>query len=135
MFSLIFSQLAHWGFVNTDMKSPERPKSQRTFSIYRVVAVIGYIIATAIMYFGVGTSFLPSSTRAEANEVWKYFFSAWLLGLVTLILTWVLIVKSRINTGVRDPRRARWTDFVVGAQALISVCYLLWGISARLQGR
>jgi hypothetical protein len=97
--------------------------------------MVGYLSATAVMYFGVGTSFLPSSTRAEANEVWTYFFSAWAFGLLMLGITRLLIGKTPTDFNSPRPQRVQWTDLVIGAQALVCVGYLLWGLASRLEGR
>ena len=97
--------------------------------------MVGYVTATAVMYFGVGTSFSPSSTRVEANEVWTYFFSAWAIGLLMLGVTRLLVVKTRRDFNSPRPQRIRWTDLVIGAQALVCVGYLLWGLASRMEGR
>ena len=84
------------------------------------------------MYAGVGGSFLPS-TPAEVNEVWMFFFSVWAAALLIVLSTRALMVRARNRAA--QGRAVRWTDVVVAAQAVICVAYLLWGISARLQGR
>ena len=93
------------------------------------LSVISWVAATAIMLFGVGTTFLPSSTRDEAGEVWLYFFSAWSVTIILLALSRVLTAKSRGLWLV-----FQWTDVVVDAQAMICLGYVIWGISLRLQG-
>ena len=110
-------------------------RNRREFTVRHTLAAISFLVATVIMYVGVGTSFLPSTSRAEANEVWTYFFSAWVLSLAMVFLTRVLMVRARRGIGLRNPNGGRWTDLVVTAQAAICVGYLLWGISARLEGR
>jgi heme/copper-type cytochrome/quinol oxidase subunit 2 len=109
------------------------------FNVYHALAAIAFVVATGVMFAGVGTSFLPSSNRAEANEVWMYFFSTWALALVIVFLTRALIVRAR-RIGRRKRRAGRRNDVAlaadvaVAAQALIWIGFLLWGLSARLQG-
>jgi hypothetical protein len=100
-----------------------RAEGRSKFGIYGVLSVIGCIIATAVMFFGLGTTFLPSSTREQAKEVYAYFFSTWGLALVMLGVSRLLALKSR------GPSRGMWTDIIIGIQAMICIAYLLWGVS------
>jgi heme/copper-type cytochrome/quinol oxidase subunit 2 len=110
------------------------------FNVYHALAAITFVVATVVIFAGVGTSFLPSSNHAEANEVWAYFFSTWALALVMVFLTRALIVRARrigrqkCHAGRRNDVSSA-VDVAVAAQALICVGFLLWGLSARFQGR
>jgi hypothetical protein len=104
-------------------------------NVYHTLAAISFFVGAVVMYLGVGTSFLPSSGRAEANQVWMWFFSMWVLAFVIVFLTRLLMVRARRGIRLRNRRAVRWTDVIVTAQAVICLAYLLWGVSARLQGR
>ena len=109
------------------------PRTDR-YNAYKALARTTFAVSIIVMYAGVGKSFLPSSNRAEANVVWTYFFSAWLLALALVLLTRALMIKARRYASGMG-RRNGWTDAVVVIQAVICGCYLLWGLSARIQGR
>jgi heme/copper-type cytochrome/quinol oxidase subunit 2 len=101
---------------------------------YRIGAAMVFFFATLSAYIGFGSSFLPAANKAEVEEISRYFFSAWSAALILLAATYLLMVKSR-RLSERRFSTLRWTDLVILAEGAFAVAYLLWGISARIQGR
>jgi hypothetical protein len=96
----------------------------RRSSVHTVVASCAYVVATILMYAGVGTSFLPSATKEEGSEVWRIFFFIWTLALVALSITRFFMPRARSGPKCRSPC---WMEVGIGVQALICALFLLLG--------
>jgi hypothetical protein len=102
------------------------------YSLKSIFAFIAYAVGTVTLLWGVLLSALPwyPGDKYEAVAVVGPIFG---VSMGALALSWCLMRRARVEILIDNPKRWRWTEFILFGEGVVCALFVLLTASTILQ--